>query len=334
MGIDRSDDTDVSSNERSDHPADRADRSADGDGKTGQAPAETRYREEYCEDLRAAEMEERREGRAEPGTRSRAGEPVENGHPAKPTPSWEEKAEESRRMWGEYKRRWPDEERPQVDRSHDPPGSSHGDGGRFLDGAVNRRIEAECDRIAEREERKITPALRAVESQDPDRYLVGFENRLKSSDRIKEKVYGMVKELSFSPEEAVSRVPDALRYTFGYDEARYARGVGMDIARLREQGFELNILKNYWSDDKYKGINSQWIEPDTGQRFEVQFHTRISFEAKEITHGAYERLRTQKADKFEELVLEAFEKKVTADVPVPPGAADVNGYIKRGADAR
>jgi len=48
----------------------------------------------------------------------------------------------------------------------------------------------------------------------------------------------------------------------------------------------------------------------------VQFHTHISFEAKQLTHGAYERLRTQQADKFEELVLEAFQKKVTAEVPI------------------
>ena len=74
---------------------------------------------------------------------------------------------------------------------------------------------------------------------------------------------------------------------------------------------KLDKLKNSWSDDQYKGINSQWIEPDTGQRFEVQFHTRISFEAKQLTHDAYERLRTRQADKFEELVLEAFQKKVS-----------------------
>jgi hypothetical protein len=88
------------------------------------------------------------------------------------------------------------------------------------------------------------------------------------------------------------------------------------------------------SDEQYKGINSQWIEPDTGQRFEVQFHTRISFEAKQLTHGAYERLRSQQADKLEELVLEAFQRKVTAEVPVPPGAGGIPDYPKRGADAR
>ena len=76
----------------------------------------------------------------------------------------------------------------------------------------------------------------------------------------------------------------------------------------------------HWSKDQYKGINSQWIDPESGQRFEVQFHTRISFEAKQLTHDAYERLRTHQADKFEELVLEAFQRKVTAEVPVPPGA--------------
>ena len=177
--------------------------------------------------------------------------------------------------------------------------------------------------------------MRSVESQDPDRHLVGFEHRLKGRDRIKEKVYDKYQgALSRSPEEAVSLVPDTIRYTFQYREARYTQGVWTDIERLKGEGFKLHKLKNSWSDEEYKGINSQWIEPDTGQRFEVQFHTRISFEAKQLTHIAYERLRTKQADEFEELVLEAFQKKVTAEVPVPPGAADIPDYPERGADAR
>jgi aromatic ring-cleaving dioxygenase len=58
----------------------------------------------------------------------------------------------------------------------------------------------------------------------------------------------------------------------------------------------------------------------------VQFHTHISFEAKQLTHDAYKRLRTHQADRFEELVLEAFQRKVAADVPDPPGAADIPAY--------
>ncbi len=124
-------------------------------------------------------------------------------------------------------------------------------------------------------------------------------------------------------------MPDAVRYTFQYKEARYTQGVLADIARLKDQGFKLEKLKNSWSDEQYKGINSQWIEPDSGQRFEVQFHTRISFEAKQLTHMCLRTAPQQQADMFEELVLEAFQKKVTAEVPVPLGAESIPDYPER-----
>ena len=72
--------------------------------------------------------------------------------------------------------------------------------------------------------------------------------------------------------------------------------------------------------------------PASGSR--CSFTPRISFEAKQLTHDAYQRLRSQQADAFEELVLEAFQKKVSAEVPVPPGADGIPDYPERGADAR
>ena len=310
MGIDRPDDADVPPDKDPDRPVNRP-------------PAETRYRQECYDDLRAAT-----EQPTQPPARSKpAGEQTENAPSAT---SWEENAEQYRWMWTEYQRRWPPEERPPVDRSKDPPGTWRGEGGRVLEPADNARIEAACDRIADREEKKISPTLRAIESQDPDRYLIGLKDCLKGRDRIKEKVAKNMAEKGLTSEDALSRVPDTIRFTFQYDEARYTQGVREDIVRMKEHGLKLDISKNSWLSDQYKGINSQWIEPDTGQRFEVQFHTRISFEAKQITHPAYERLRTKQADAFEELVLEAFQKKVTAEVPVPPGANDIPDYPERG----
>ncbi len=321
MGIDRPDEADVPPDGHADH---RDDQSGGGRaGRAGGVQAETRPRQEYYADLRVAVSAEESVTTQRTAAREQAA-----------AEKWDGTAKESRWMWAEYQRRWPPEERAPVDRSDDPPGSWRGDGNRVLYPADNSRVEAACDRTAQREQEKISPALRATESQDPDRHLIGFEHRLKGRDRIKEKVYGTIKESNRSPEQAVSLVHDAIRYTFQYRETRYTQGVRTDIERLKDQGFELDKLKNSWSDDQYKGINSQWIEPDTGQRFEVQFHTRISFEAKQLTHGAYERLRTQQADKFEELVLEAFQKKVTAEVPVPPGADGIPDYPERGADAR
>jgi hypothetical protein len=321
MGVDQPEDADEPTDGHPDHRDDQGDGGRAGRG--GGSQAETRYRQECYVDLQVAVSAEQSVTAQQTAAREQAA-----------AEKWGVKAQESRWMWAEYQRKWPSGEREQVDSSDDPPGSWRGDGNRILNPADNARVEAACDRIAKREEEEISPALRATESQDPDRHLVGFDDRLKGRDRIKEKVYGMIKESNFSPEQAVSLVPDAIRYTFQYQEARYTQGVRTDIERLKDQGFELDKLKNSWSDEQYKGINSQWIEPGTGQRFEVQFHTRISFEAKQLTHGAYERLRGQQADKFEEFVLEAFQKKVTAEVPVPPGANSIPDYPERGADAR
>jgi hypothetical protein len=315
VGVDQPDDADVPPDEHADH---RDDQDANGGGRaarSGGAQAETRFRQECYVDLRVAVSAERSVAARQTAAEEQAA-----------AETWDEKVEESRWMWTEYQRKWPPAERAPADNSDDDPGSWCGEGNRSLSRADNSRVEAEWDRIADREREKISPAMRAIESQDPDRHLIGFDHCLKGRDRLKEKVHDISNEYGVSPEEAVSVVPDALRYTFQYRQARYTQGVWADIGRLKEQGFELHTLKNSWSHDQYKGINSQWIEPDTGQRLEVQFHTRISFEAKQLTHKAYERLRTHQADKFEQMVLEAFQKKVTAEVPVPPGAADIPDY--------
>lgn len=283
------------------------------------APAETRSRQEYYDELHRTVSATARQNAAEEQAAAE---------------KWDEAAEESRWMWTEYERKWPPDERPPVDTSADPPGSWRAHGDRFLPAATNKRVDTECDRVASRERDRISPAMRAVEGQDPDRQLIGFDDRRKGRDRIKEKVCDKIEEYGFSPEGAVSSVSDAIRYTLQYREARYTQGVRADIERLKGQGFELHKLKNSWSAEEYKGINTQWIEPGSGQRFEVQFHTRISFEAKQLTHTAYERLRTHQADEFEKMVLKAFQRKVSAEVLVPPHAAAIPDYPERDADAR
>jgi hypothetical protein len=320
MGAERPADADMP-------PDDDQDSTGDHAAHPGNAQAETRARQEYYSELRVKVSKEE----------SAAAQQVTAEEQAA-AEKWQEDVAGSRWMWSEYQSKWPPAERSSPDRSSGSPGSWHGDGNRILEAPENSRVEAECDRIAKREEDRISPAMRSIESQDPDRHLIGFEHRLKGRDRIKEKVYDKIEEFSYSAEEALSVVSDTLRYTFQYRDARYTQGVWSDIERLKGEGFELHQLKNSWSGEEYKGINSQWIEPDTGQRFEVQFHTRISFEAKQITHDGYERIRTQevtqRVDEFEKMVLKAFQRKVSAEVPIPPGAEDIPDYSKRDVDAR
>ena len=272
MRPDRPDDPDVPPDRRDHQPA--------------HTQAETRTRQEYYAELRVTVAREE----AAAARHATANE-------QSTSEKWQQEVVESRSLWTEYQRKWPPQDRPPRD------------GNRSLDPADNSRVEAECDRIADREDQRISPAIRAIESQDPDRHLIGFEHRLKARDRIKEKVSDKMQELFCSAEEAVSVVSDTIRYTFQYREARYTQGVWTDMERLKGEGFKLHKLKNSWSDEEYKGINSQWIEPGTGQRFEVQFHTRISFEAKQLTHDAYERLRTHQLDEFEKMVLRSLRAK-------------------------
>jgi hypothetical protein len=266
------------------------------------AERETRSRQECYDDLRVAVSQEKSVTARRIAAEERAA-----------SDKWNERVTESRWMWSEYQRKWPPEDRPPPGRSDDDP-------------EVTARVEAACDRIADLEQDKITPAMRAVESQDPDRHLIGLHHRLKGPDRIKEKVSDTMDEAGCSADEALSIVPDAIRYTFQYRESRYTQGVWADIGRLKGEGFELHKLKNAWSGEEYKGINSQWFDSDSGQRFEVQFHTHISFEAKQLTHDAYERCRNNRADEFEKMVLKAFQRKVSAEVSAPLGAVDIPDY--------
>jgi hypothetical protein len=296
-----------------------------GSGRTarpGNTEAETRSHEECYNDLRVAVATEK----SVTAQRITAEEQAA-------IDTWNEKVTEFRWLWAEYQRKWPPEERRPVDRSSDPPGSWRGEGDRYLKVADNSRVEALCDLIVERERERISPALLAIESQDPDRNLIGFDDRRKGRDRIKEKVADRMEEKNRSPDEAVSLIPDTIRFTFRYDQAHYTQGVWADIERLKDQGFELNKLKNSWSKEEYQGINSQWIDPDTGQRFELQFHTRISFEAKRLTHDAYKELRSGRIDEFEKMVLKAFQRKVSSEVPVPLGATDIPDYPERKPNA-
>jgi hypothetical protein len=292
-------------------------------GRPGGAPAEDRGREEHYFALRSAVSTE------ETITARRVAAQEQAAYE-----KWEKTGEEARWLWGECQRRLAPAERPPVDRPKDPPGSWRGEGDSYLSCADNERVDAACDRIADREREKITPTMRDIESQDPDRHLVGLNDCRKGRHRIKEKVYDRMEEKNRTPEEAVSLIPDTLRYTFQYRESRYTQGVWAEMARMKERGLKMITCKNYWGEEEYKGINSQWIEPDTGQRFELQFHTRISFEAKQITHKAYERLRSGQPDEFEKMVLKAFQRKVSAEVPVPPHAAAIPDYPERDADAR
>jgi hypothetical protein len=145
VGADRPGDADMPPD---DHPDRRDDQDGTGDhaAGAGNPQAETRTRQEYYSELRVTvSREESAVARQTIAEEWAAAE------------KWQETAAESRWIWSEYQRKWPPTERPAVDRSKDPAGSWSMDRNRLLDVAENSRVDAECDRIAKREEERSHP---------------------------------------------------------------------------------------------------------------------------------------------------------------------------------
>jgi hypothetical protein len=232
--------------------------------------------------------------------------------------AWDTAALELRQVWEAHETKWPD------------PEDAGGDGDRHLNPEASAEVERCCGQIREIAENIITPAMRALESEDPDRHLIGLEHHLKGTERLKEKVATALEEQpNLTPRQALSAVPDAIRFTLSYSEEQYTTRLTADLERLTASGCELaKPLKNGWESDQYKGINTQWRESTTAQLFEVQFHTQASYEAKQLSHAAYERIRNPQTSDAELPELEDFQRKVCAKIPIPPGATDI-AYLPR-----
>ncbi|MGH3267206.1 MAG: hypothetical protein ACRDNS_35085, partial [Trebonia sp.] len=240
--------------------------------------------------------------------------------------AWAQAAPDLRAAWENHKKRYPERWRaaPQTAADGTWTAGPH----RRLNPEQNAEATKACADIADEGRRDILPAMKRVESAEPGRRLAGLEHMLKGEDRLKEKIADELAAPGLSVREAMAKVSDPVRYTFTYGPRRYADGVLTDVERLKSEGFELLKLKNLWAGDQYKGINSQWRRPETGLRFEVQFHTQESLEAKELTHGAYERVRGA-ATLTERVDLEKFQHHANMFLTAPENADKIKDYPEK-----
>lgn len=186
---------------------------------------------------------------------------------------WDKAAARFTELWAEHQERWPAAGRPAVSTA-DHAGAWRGAGHRELDAAANIEVDQGCERIRATEQAILTPAMRQIEAADPGRSLTGLDHRLKAPDRLKEKVADYLwADTGATTQEALSMVPDAVRFTFCYSEERYVNGVRSDIERLEAGGFEL--AKGLKTDSLRLKFRTQALTyldmpsraPDTGSPF-------------------------------------------------------------------
>jgi hypothetical protein len=239
--------------------------------------------------------------------------------------SWTEVLPDLRGGWEKHVEKYPEGERP-VPRTL-PDGSWTDGSDRRLTPEQNADASGACADIRKEGREAILPVMRRIEATDPNRHLAGLKHMLKGEDRLKEKIADILfVESGLTVRQALAKVPDAVRFTLTYSQQRYAEGVLSDVERLKSEGFELVRLKNLWSEEQYKGINSQWRNSETGLRFEVQFHTPESLAAKQLTHKAYERLRSSEITQAERDELDGYQRRAYVGSTIPAGSASIKEF--------
>jgi len=182
-------------------------------------------------------------------------------------------------------------------------------------------------------EHGLTPSMRRIESELDHGHLVDKteDYALKTPDRFKEK---LSKAIARNPDktagELAREIHDAVRYTFILGAEEYLEAYWSVEEKLEEKGYELEVRRNMWTDLEYKGINSRWRDPTSKLPFEVQFHTQASWEAKQETHLAYEKIADPRTPPDERELLRTYQMDVSAGIPVPRQVSEIPDYRKEG----
>ena len=141
--------------------------------------------------------------------------------------------------------------------------------------------------------------------------LYGLENRIKSEDSYIRKLdtHGIDYDIS-----------DIIRYTCGTQNPdNYVNNYYKVIDALEKKGYTVDSVENYWikKGNAYNGINTVVLEKD-GQKFEIQYHTKESFEIKQKMHPFYEKQRLiNDANSNEYNALSSVMIKIASNIKVP-----------------
>jgi len=178
-------------------------------------------------------------------------------------------------------------------------------------------------RAARKMEPRVTALLQDI-ARRTNGTMAGLEFRLKTDKSLSEKI---VRDATGSGEiysVAAAKIKDVLRYTIVYSEKDYRRAVQEAIDALYAKGYKKIRIKNAWSNPpgEYKGINAAFETP-RGYEFELQFHTKASLDAKQMSHGLYEQQRQLSPKDPLYKKLETQQAKIFENVPIPPGARDI-----------
>lgn len=151
--------------------------------------------------------------------------------------------------------------------------------------------------------------------------LHGIEHKLKTKDSITRKIDTDSEEKDISQFEAAANIKDAVRYTTISDDNSFVESYNAFKKNLEDKGYKEDRCKNYFElyrqgKVKHKSVQSIFSDKD-GYKFEVQFHTPSSQEAKDKKLPIYEERRKPGLSKEEQMRLEKQMDALARQVTIP-----------------
>lgn len=150
----------------------------------------------------------------------------------------------------------------------------------------------------------------------------GLEHKLKTKQSIKRKIETDSAEKNITESQAAKDIKDAVRFTAIYSDKDFVNGYKSFKQSLLEKGYSESRCKNYFDlfrqgKVKHKSVQSVFSAPD-GYKFEVQFHTRASQDAKDKKVPLYEEARAKGVTKTRLRQLEMEMERLGKSVKDPP----------------
>lgn len=184
------------------------------------------------------------------------------------------------------------------------------------DDVLTKKLYSEARKKEPQITKDVTHAVKACGAK-----MYGIEHKLKTKESIARKISTDSKEKNITPYESAMDIKDAVRYTALSEDNDFVSNYISIKDSLESKGYEEIRCKNYFDlynqgKVKHKSVQSVFKNPD-GYRFEIQFHTPSSQEAKDKKVPIYEERRKPGLSKERQLELEKQMEELAEKVTEP-----------------
>lgn len=160
--------------------------------------------------------------------------------------------------------------------------------------------------------------------------MYGLQHKQKTLESIQRKIDTDAEEKGITRNEAANAIKDAIRFTTVSDDGDFVGNYKELKYNLAKRGYEEVRCKNYFDlyrqgKAKHKQVTSVFAD-DTGYRFEIQFQTPSSLQAKDKKTVLYEEVRKPGVSKERETEIVRQMEQLAETVNDPKDIYDIKSY--------